>query len=138
MIIHRVVTSSLNFQEQSEIIRIFIVEDEPTLQLIYKEILNAAGFQVIDTASNGIEAVDKFREFAEKPEIILMDHRMPRNDGLEATKEILQLSKASQIIFVSADIGVREMALALGVMAFLAKPFSLESLLNLIKQTCHQ
>lgn len=93
---------------------------------------------MIDIASNGVEAVEKFRHFPEKPHIILMDHRMPLKDGLETTKEIRQLSTKPRIIFISADIGIRETALDLGAVAFLVKPFIFENLIAIIRKAINR
>lgn len=95
--------------------------------------LNLYGFNVIGTANNGLEAVLMFKSFNHKPDIILMDHRMPVKDGIEATKEILEIDKNVNIIFASADKSVKEKALSMGIIGFLSKPFSLEKLVNRIK-----
>ena len=91
------------------------------------------GFQVIGLANNGLEATIKFKSFTEKPDIILMDHRMPIKNGIEATKEILNMSENSKIIFASADILVKDMALAIGACNFIKKPFEIEDLVEIIE-----
>ena len=113
---------------------IFIVEDDISLQRLYGLILENSGFQIIGIANNGIEAVKMYRDFSEKPEIILMDHRMPMKNGIEATKEILQISNHSKIIFASADNSIRNLALSVGAVSFLEKPFELKQLVNEIKK----
>ena len=85
------------------------------------------------TANNGEEAVFMFKSFSERPDIILMDHRMPLKDGLEATKEILKVDGTVNIIFASADKTIKEEVISMGIIAFLDKPFSLEKLVNQIK-----
>ena len=55
-------------------------------------VLEAYGYSVIGKAKNGQEAVDMYRSFSNKPDVIIMDHRMPVKDGIEATKEILQIN----------------------------------------------
>lgn len=91
------------------------------------------GFQVIGLANNGMEATIKFKSFAEKPDIILMDHRMPIKNGIEATKEILSMCESSKIIFVSADILVKDVALSIGASIFIEKPFEIEDLVEIIE-----
>ena len=56
-------------------VSIFIVEDELSLQLIYKNMFAYLGFQVVDIASNGRDAVKMYKSFLEKPDIIIMDYR---------------------------------------------------------------
>ena len=85
-------------------------------------------------AEDGEEAVIIFKAFLEKPKVILMDHRMPEKTGLEASEEILDIDKRVKIIFVSADISIREEALSIGAFSFWVKPFSLDQLLDEINK----
>ncbi len=110
--------------------KVFIVEDEYDLQFIYKQILTLKGFDVLDSAINGEEAVSKFRAVSEKPDIILMDHRMPLKNGIDASKEILLLDNKARIIFVSADGSVKEEALSIGATDFFNKPLDLFKLIK--------
>ena len=104
-------------------VKVFIVDDDQSLQRLYILILKEAGFEIIDTALNGKAAVDKYRRFNDKPDIILMDHRMPIKNGIDAMKEILEINKHEKIIFASADITIKQSVLSLGAYAFLDKPF---------------
>ncbi len=58
---------------------------------------------------------------------------MPKKNGIEASKEILQIDYKIIIIFASADQSVREEALALGIKNFLTKPFLIEKLVETIQ-----
>jgi DNA-binding NtrC family response regulator len=84
---------------------------------------------VAGIAEDGEEAVIIFKAFLVKPKVILMDHRMPEKTGLEASEEILDIDKKVKIIFVSADISIREEALLIGAFSFWEKPFAIEQLL---------
>ena len=112
---------------------IFIVDDDQSLQRLYALILKEAGFEILDTAINGNDAVEKYRNFKIKPDIILMDHRMPIKNGLDAMIEILRLNKNERIIFASADVSVKQKAISLGACAFLDKPFKMHELLAAIQ-----
>jgi len=118
----------------SEITSIFIVEDNKDIQVINKKLLEFFGFEVSGIASNGKEAVEMFNSFNPKPDIILMDYRMLVKNELQATREILQIYTDTKIIFASADTTVKEESLALGVVDFLEKPFTSQSLLNHINK----
>jgi len=120
---------------KSEITSIFIVDDDKDIQIISKKLLEFLGFEVMGIAINGEEAVEMFNSFNYKPDIILMDYRMPVKNGLQATREILQIDPDTKIIISSADTTVREESLALGVVDFLEKPFTSQSLLNCINKT---
>lgn len=112
---------------------VFIVEDSSSIQLLYKKLLNECGYEVIGTANNGEEAVNKYKELLKKPDVILMDHRMPVKDGIEASKEILKLDKTPKIILTSADNTIKKYALSIGITSFLEKSSSTQNLLEKIE-----
>ncbi len=114
-------------------IKIFIVDDDQSLQRLYGLILKEAGFEIIDVAINGKDAIEKYNNLIEKPDLILMDHRMPIKNGLDAMIEILKINKKEKIIFASADISVKQKALSLGACGFLDKPFKMQELLITIQ-----
>ncbi|MBD3343224.1 MAG: response regulator [Candidatus Lokiarchaeota archaeon] len=105
-----------------------------SLQRLYRMILETSGFQVLGAANNGEEAVNFYINFQEKPDIILMDHRMPIKNGVETTKEIIKISNHSKIIFTSADKTIKNEALSIGAVSFLEKPFSFADLVAEIKK----
>ncbi|MFO8018119.1 MAG: response regulator [Promethearchaeia archaeon] len=114
---------------------ILIAEDDNSLRMLYEKALTHNGYHVIHpSAKNGKEAISIFKNSDKKPDIIIMDHRMPLKSGLEATKEILKMNRDTKIIFASADRSVREKALELGVLSFKDKPFTLQRLLENIKK----
>lgn len=115
-------------------IKIFIVDDDQSLQRLYSLILKEAGFEIIETAINGKDALEKYDNLKIKPDIILMDHRMPIKNGLDTMMEILKKNHHEKIIFASADITVKEKAKAIGACAFLDKPFKMQQLLIVIQQ----
>ena len=100
--------------------------------------MNLNGYKVISSAENGVDAVNMFKDFSEKPDVILIDHRMPLKSGIEAAKEILELDNGIKIIFMSADSTVKEEALSNGAVSFKDKPFSLERLFNNIEKSVQQ
>lgn len=120
----------------TSIISIFIVEDDHSLRLLYEKALQLNGYNVVGSAKDGEEAVNMYNRFSSKPDIILMDHRMPIKNGIEAAKEIFQNSSdiKPKIIFVSADRSIKETALSIGVLSFKDKPFSLDRLFNNIEK----
>lgn len=117
---------------------ILIVDDEPSIQFTFKHIFLAYGFEIAGIANNGEEAIGLFKSFVNKPDIILMDHRMPIKNGLEATKEILQLDNDTKIIFTSADSSIKNEALSLGAVSFQDKPFKIEKMIEEIYKALQQ
>lgn len=74
--------------------KILIVEDEKALSDAYALVLKNEGHH-IDTAHNGEEAIDKFKK--DKPELVLLDLRMPKMDGIEFLKKIDPVNKNSSV-----------------------------------------
>jgi two-component system chemotaxis response regulator CheY len=109
---------------------VMIVDDELFIVELYRDILQLRGYKVMGTAFDGEEAVRKYAASNEKPDVILMDHRMPVMNGVEATKEIIRLNPRQKIVFVSADILVEKEARDAGAIEFLPKPFRMDDLLE--------
>lgn len=86
------------------------------------------GYTVMDCAFNGNDAILKFKNFQRKPDLIILDHRMPFKNGLETMKEILELEPSMKIIFASADNQIRDLALKSGAVSFKEKPFTIMQL----------
>ena len=116
-----------------KIYKIFLVEDDGDLTLLYNRILGSFGYKVIATAENGKEAVEKFIEFPEKPDIIIMDYKMPIKNGIEAGKEILTHDKTAKILIISANPDIKKIANA-NSMFFLDKSFSIKELLKKLQE----
>ncbi len=104
---------------------IFIVEDDVNIVRLYKNAFQVFGYDVIGCAFDGNEAVLKFKNFLARPDLIIMDHRMPFKNGIDTMKEILEIDPNMKIIFASADNQIRDTALKAGAISFQEKPFSI-------------
>lgn len=111
---------------------ILVVEDDLSILQLYKMMLEIEGFDTY-SANNGEKAVNMFKSFSEKINIILMDHRMPIKNGIDAAKEILAIDYNAKIIFLSVDSSVKNKALSIGAIKFIKKPFSHDYLIRSIK-----
>lgn len=109
--------------------RIFVVDDEDFIRELYKDVFESRGMTVF-SARDGDEALKVLKTMRARPDIIIMDHRMPGKDGIETTKEIRSIDPTIPIIFSSADVTVREEALEAGAISFWAKPFPCSMLVN--------
>jgi DNA-binding NarL/FixJ family response regulator len=103
-------------------IRILLVDDQQLIRMGFRMVLEAdPGFAVVGEASNGAEAIQAVRELS--PDVVLMDVRMPRLDGIAATTQIVQQHPASRIIVLTTfDLDEYAFgALAAGASGFLLK-----------------
>jgi response regulator of citrate/malate metabolism len=128
IIVKKGVISQYQIQGYFNMISVLIVEDDLSLQHLYELMLKTFGFKVLAKASNGKEAMDVFLSLENKPDVILMDHRMPVKNGLDTTIEILRCNSHSKIIIISADRSIKKKALSIGAVHFIEKPFSVEKL----------
>jgi len=80
---------------------LLIVEDEKDMQDLMKRYIKKAGLEIdIYSAYSGEEGIEKYRELMEsgkKPDLVIMDLKMPGMDGVEATKRIMKLDKNANI-----------------------------------------
>lgn len=109
---------------------VMIVDDELFIVELYRDILQLRGYKVVGTAFDGEEAVKRYGSIPEKPDVIIMDHRMPVMNGVEATKEIIRNNPTQKIIFVSADVLIEKDARDAGAAEFLPKPFRMDDLIE--------
>ena len=118
-------------------IKVLIIDDDDDLQFMYQRIFSkrAPNLEIVGKAYDGDEGVKLFTELDPKPDIIIMDQRMPRMDGITATELIKELDEVSRIIFVSGDESVKDEALAAGADLFFVKPVHFDVLFEAINQT---
>jgi CheY-like chemotaxis protein len=114
-----------------KILRILIVDDQQRARRSLKALL-ATMFQLTETseAANGMEAVQCVEEC--KPDVVLMDARMPEMDGIEATRIIKTKSAHIPVIVLSMYLEYQEAALAAGADAFISKGEPSEHLLEAV------
>jgi response regulator NasT len=103
-------------------VRILIAEDETIIRLDLRGLLERAGHEVVGEARDGEEAVSLAREL--EPELAVMDVKMPKLDGIEAARRILE-QRPLPIVMLTA-FGQQELverAVEVGVFGYLVKPF---------------
>ena len=110
--------------------RILVAEDETLIRLDLVEMLSEAGYEVVAQATNGIEAV-KFAEEL-KPDLSILDVKMPELDGISAAEKIINISPVLMLTAFSQKELV-ERARDAGVMAYVVKPFTISDLVPAIE-----
>ena len=113
-------------------VSIVIVDDDLDIVSLFQHFLAIKGHEILATAYDGKEAISIVNDLPVKPDIILMDHRMPQVSGLEATQKISKTFPEIKIILISADMKVAQEAKDQGAAAFLLKPTSFKKVLSTI------
>jgi two-component system chemotaxis response regulator CheB len=109
-------------------IRVLIAEDSPSVREFLTYILSAdPELKIVGTAENGEEAIEGVTRL--KPDIVTMDIHMPKMDGFEATRRIME-TQPTPIVIVSGSSSVREVSTALhtlevGALAIVPRPYGL-------------
>jgi DNA-binding NarL/FixJ family response regulator len=109
--------------------RVVIADDQALVRTGFRMILNARGIEVVGEAADGVEAVDVVRR--QRPDVVLMDIRMPTMDGLEATRRILADPSIDCRVLILTTFDVDRYvyaALAAGASGFLLKDVTPEHL----------
>ena len=103
--------------------RVMVVDDASFMRMVLKDMLIKNGHDVIAEATNGKEALDRYKEC--KPDLVTMDITMPDVDGIEGVKLIKGFDPNAKIIMCSA-MGQESMvkdAVIAGARDFIVKPF---------------
>ena len=112
--------------------RVLIAEDEALIRLDLAEMLRDEGYDVVGEAGDGQEAVDLAEQL--RPDLVIMDVKMPRRDGIDAAAEIADKRIAPILVLTAfSQRDLVEKARDAGAMAYLVKPFSITDLMPAIE-----
>ncbi len=114
---------------------LLVADDALIIRQIIKDMATAAGWSVVGEASNGQEAIERYRQL--RPDAVTLDLVMPEHDGLHALRGIMDFDPQAKVLVVSAwSSGGLKNAFKAGAADFMSKPFdknglqaTLESLL---------
>ena len=113
--------------------RVLIADDEKSLRVLMTEVMSRQGYEV-ETAENGEEAVAKVREL--DFDVVLLDVKMPRMDGLTALREIRTISPNTIVVMMTAfenrDVALE--SIRHGAYDFFNKPFELEEIRVVVRR----
>jgi len=110
--------------------RILVAEDETIIRLDLVEMLTESGYEVVAQAENGAVAIELAKIF--KPDLAILDVKMPEMDGITAAEQIITLAPVLMLTAFSQRELV-ERARDAGVMAYVVKPFSISDLVPAIE-----
>lgn len=115
--------------------KVIIVDDDYLVVQSLKIIVTANGIEVLAVGHDGIEAVKLYNEH--KPDLILMDIRMEKMNGIEATKEILEIDPSAKILLITTfqDDEYISQALSLGCKGYILKQ-NIQGIIPAINAVC--
>ena len=111
-------------------VRVLVAEDETIIRLDLVEMLTEAGYEVVAQAENGAIEIELAKEF--KPDLAILDVKMPVVDGITAAEQIIPIAPVLMMTAFSQRELI-ERARDAGVMAYVVKPFSLDDLIPAIE-----
>ncbi len=111
---------------------VVIAEDEPLIRLDLRESLTEVGYNVVGEAGDGMEAIEMTRDL--RPDVAILDIKMPRLDGLAAASDIVSERLAAVVILTAfSQRDLVEQATQVGAMAYLIKPYQQTELVPAIE-----
>jgi two-component system, response regulator PdtaR len=117
--------------------RLVVAEDQVLIRLDLERLLDEAGFDVCGSARDGQEAVELAHEL--RPDIVVLDVKMPRLDGVEAARRILADGFVPIVMLTAYGYGeVISRAVDAGVVGFVVKPFKESALVEALREALHQ
>ncbi len=116
--------------------RILVADDEPSIRNIIRKALEQAGHEVVE-AEDGVVALAAFKE--QPADLVVVDIFMPEKDGLQLIAELRDEHPGTKIVAISGSVYERrprflEIAGRMESVATLAKPFSVDELLEAVKE----
>tara|TARA_B100000614_G_scaffold178552_1_gene159438 strand:- start:307 stop:741 length:435 start_codon:yes stop_codon:yes gene_type:complete len=114
--------------------RVLVVDDSMFVTKQIGQILTSEGFDVVATAADGQEGVEKYKELYPGVDLVTMDITMPKMDGVTALEQIIAFDKEARIVMVSA-LGKQDLvkkSLLLGAKNYIVKPLDRKKVLERI------
>ena len=120
--------------------RVLIIDDSMFIAKQLGQILTSEKFEVVGTATDGLQGIEKYKELYPNVDLVTMDITMPVMDGVSALEKILEFDKNALVIMVSAlgKEDVVKKSLLLGAKSYIVKPLDrkkvLERVVSILKK----
>lgn len=112
--------------------KVLIVDDSMFVTKQIGQILSSEGFEVVGTASNGEEGLEKYKELYPEVDLVTMDITMPKMDGVTSLEKIIEFDKNANVVMISA-LGKQELvkkSLLIGAKNYIVKPLDRKKVLE--------
>lgn len=116
--------------------RVLVAEDEALIRMDIVETLRDSGYDVVGEAADGQEALELATALT--PDLVVMDIKMPRMDGITAAKQMADLHIPVVLLTAFSQKELFEQAAQVGAMAYVVKPFNPNDLLPAIEIALHR
>ncbi|NOR48336.1 MAG: response regulator [Methanosarcinaceae archaeon] len=114
--------------------KVLIVDDAAFMRMVIKDILTKNGFEVVGEGADGEDGVQKYKDL--KPDLTFMDIVMPKMEGIDALKAIMEYDPNAKVVMCSS-IGQQSVvsdAITIGARDFIVKPFDAVKVLEVIQK----
>lgn len=120
------------FKEDGTAYRVLIVDDSMFVKKQIGQILTSEGFEVVGTAADGEEGLEKYKELYPNVDLVTMDITMPKMDGVTSLEKIIEFDKDARVIMISA-LGKQDLvkkSLVIGAKNYIVKPLDRKKVLE--------
>ncbi len=117
--------------------KVLVVDDSMFVTKQISQILTSEGFEVVATASDGLQGLERYKELYPDVDVVTMDITMPKMDGVTALEKIIEFDKDAKVIMISA-LGKQDLvkkALLIGAKNYIVKPLDRVKVLERIIQS---
>jgi two-component system, chemotaxis family, chemotaxis protein CheY len=121
-------------REDGESYKVLVVDDSMFVTKQIGQILTSEGFEVVGTAGDGEQGLEKYKELYPNVDLVTMDITMPKMDGVTALEKIIDFDKEAKVVMISA-LGKQDLvkkALLLGAKNYIVKPLDRKKVLERI------
>lgn len=121
-------------RSDGQAIRVLVVDDSMFVTKQIGQILTSEGFEVVASAADGLEGLEKYKELYPNVDLVTMDITMPRMDGVSALEKIMEFDKNACVVMISA-LGKQDLvkkSLLLGAKNYIVKPLDRKKVLERI------
>ena len=119
-------------KDSGEAYKVLVVDDSMFVTKQIGQILTSEGFEVVGTAVDGLDGLEKYKELYPNVDIVTMDITMPRMDGVTALEKIIEFDKEAKVVMISA-LGKQDLvkkSLMIGAKNYIVKPLDRKKVLE--------
>ena len=112
--------------------RVLVVDDSVFVTKQIGQILSSEGFEIVGTAADGEQGLEKYKELYPNVDLVTMDITMPKMDGVTALEKIMEFDKNAKVVMISA-LGKQDLvkqSLLLGAKNYIVKPLDRQKVLE--------